>query len=182
MAAKPTEQFTVALTTSWINWASINTVEITATNPSNALAPSQVNLNIPFNWKDQVVVALGFSYSVLQESSWKNKDRLVLRAGYNYSNNPIPKETLSPLWPLINEHHFSVGLGFRFTEKMVLRLQRPIRPEEQRDIHQSLAALRAKRDRIHQRLYYLQHRQLPILSATAIQQCECGVISRCHDF
>ena len=117
MAAKPTEQFTVALTTSWINWASINTVEITATNPSNALAPSQVNLNIPFNWKDQVVVALGFSYSVMQESSWTNKDRLVLRAGYNYSNNPVPKETLSPLWPLINEHHFSVGLGFRFTER-----------------------------------------------------------------
>jgi long-chain fatty acid transport protein len=117
MAAKPTEQFTVALTTSWINWASINTVEITATNPNNPLAPSQVNLNIPFNWKDQVVIALGFSYSLLQDSAWKNKDRLVLRAGYNYSNNPVPKETLSPLWPLINEHHFSAGIGFRFTEK-----------------------------------------------------------------
>jgi long-subunit fatty acid transport protein len=95
MAAKPTEQFTVALTTSWINWATINNIDITATNPSNPLAPSQVTLTIPFNWKDQVVVALGFSYSVMQESSWKNKDRLVLRAGYNYSNNPIPKETLA---------------------------------------------------------------------------------------
>jgi long-chain fatty acid transport protein len=117
MAAKPTEQFMVALTTSWINWASLNTVEISGTNPSNPLAPPQVNLNIPFNWKDQVVVAVGFSYSVLQESSWKEKDRLVLRAGYNYSNNPVPKETLSPLWPLINEHHFSAGIGFRFTER-----------------------------------------------------------------
>jgi long-chain fatty acid transport protein len=117
MAAKPTEQFTVALTTSWINWASINTIEITATNPTNPLAPAQVGLNIPFNWKDQVVIALGFSYSVLQESSWKDKNRLVLRAGYNYSNNPIPKDTLSPLWPLINEHHFSAGVGFRFTER-----------------------------------------------------------------
>jgi long-chain fatty acid transport protein len=117
MAAKPTEQFTVALTTSWLNWSTINNIDITATNPSNPLAPSQVTLTIPFNWKDQVVVALGFSYSVMQESSWKNKDRLVLRAGYNYSNNPIPKETLSPLWPLINEHHFAAGVGFRFTER-----------------------------------------------------------------
>jgi long-chain fatty acid transport protein len=117
MAAKPTEQFTVALTTSWINWASLNTIEITATNPSNALAPAQVGLNLPFHWKDQVVIALGFSYSVMQESSWKDKDRLVLRAGYNYSNNPIPKDTLAPVWPLINEHHFSGGLGYRFTEK-----------------------------------------------------------------
>src|SRR5687768_7487472 len=117
MAAKPTEHLMVALTTSWLNWASTNTVVITGTNPNNALAPAQVNLNIPFNWKDQVIIALGFSYSVLQESSWKDKDRLVLRAGYNYSNNPVPKETLSPLWPLINEHHFSAGIGFRFTER-----------------------------------------------------------------
>jgi long-subunit fatty acid transport protein len=117
MAAKPTEQFIVALTTSWINWASVNTIEITATNPNNAFAPAQVNVNIPFNWKDQVVIALGFSYSALQESSWKDKDRLVLRAGYNYSNNPIPKSTLSPLWSLINEHHFAGGLGYRFTER-----------------------------------------------------------------
>ncbi|HKC92822.1 MAG TPA: outer membrane protein transport protein [Nitrospira sp.] len=117
MAAKPTEQFTVTMTTSWLNWSTINNIDITATNPSNPLAPSQVTLTIPFNWKDQVVIALGFSYSVMQESSWKNKDRLVLRAGYNYSNNPIPKETLSPLWPLINEHHFAAGVGFRFTER-----------------------------------------------------------------
>ncbi len=117
MAAKPMEQFTVALTTSWLNWATINNIQITATNPSNALAPSQVNLNFPFNWKDQVVVALGLSYAVLQEPSWKEKDRLVLRAGYNYSNNPIPKETLSPLWPLIVEHHFAGGFGYRFTER-----------------------------------------------------------------
>jgi long-chain fatty acid transport protein len=117
MAAKPIEQLTVMLTTSWINWASVNTIEITATNPNNAFAPAQVNLNIPFNWKDQVVVAIGFSYSVMQQSSWKDKDRLVLRAGYNYSNNPIPKETLSPVWTLINEHHFSGGIGFRFTER-----------------------------------------------------------------
>lgn len=117
MAAKPLEQLTVTLTTSWLNWATINNVEITATNPNNALAPSQVNLTFPFNWKDQVVVALGFSYSVMQESSWKDKDRLVLRAGYNYSNNPIPKETLSPLWPLTLEHHFAGGIGYRFTER-----------------------------------------------------------------
>jgi long-chain fatty acid transport protein len=117
MAASPTEQFLVALTTSWINWASINTVEITSTNPSNPLAPSQVNLNIPFNWKDQVVLALGVSYAVIQEQSWKDRNRLVLRVGYNYSNNPVPKDTLSPLAPLIIEHHFTGGFGFRFTER-----------------------------------------------------------------
>lgn len=117
VGARPTDKLLLALTTSWINWATINAIEITNSNPSNPLAPSTVTLNLPFNWKDQVVIALGFSYSVMQESSWKDKDRLVLRAGYNYSNNPVPKDTMSPLWPLINEHHLSAGLGFRFTER-----------------------------------------------------------------
>lgn len=117
MAAKPTDKLLLALTTSWINWATINTIQITNSNPSNPLAPSTVTLNVPFNWKDQVVLALGASYAVMQEPFWKDKDRLVLRAGYNYSNNPIPKETLSPLTPLILEHHFTGGLGFRLTER-----------------------------------------------------------------
>jgi long-chain fatty acid transport protein len=116
MAAKPTNRLLIALTTSWINWATINTIEITNTNPSNPLAPSTVNLNLPFNWKDQVVLAIGASYAVMQEPSWKNTDRLVLRAGYNYGNNPVPKETLSPLTPLILENHVTGGFGFRFTE------------------------------------------------------------------
>ncbi len=117
MAAKPTEQFTMALTTSWINWATIHNIDITATNPSNPLAPSQVTLSIPFNWKDQVVVALGFSYALMQEPSWKDSNRLVVRAGYNYNNNPVPNQTLSPIAPLILEHHFAGGFGFRFTER-----------------------------------------------------------------
>ena len=119
MAAKPTDKLLLVLTTSCINWATVNTVTITASNPSNPLTPSMVNVNIPFNWKDQVVVAVGVSYAVIQDRSFKgdNKDRLVLRAGYNHSNNQIPKETLSPLAPLILEHRFSGGVGYRITER-----------------------------------------------------------------
>ena len=56
-----------------------------------SLAPSEVKLRIPFDWKDQVVLGVGLSYAAIQEQSWKDHDRLVLRIGYNYSNNPIPK-------------------------------------------------------------------------------------------
>jgi len=92
-------------------------MEITATNPNNPLAPAQVNLKIPFNWKDQVVLGIGVSYALLQEVAWQERDRLVLRMGYNYGNNPVPKQTLSPIAPLILEHHFTGGFGFRFTER-----------------------------------------------------------------
>ena len=122
MAARPTEQLLVALTTSWINWATIRHVDVTATHPNNPLAPSQVKLRIPFNWKDQSVLGVGLSYAAIQERSWKDHDRFVLRIGYNHSDNPVPKETLSPLAPLILEHHVTGGFGFRFTEKWAFDL------------------------------------------------------------
>lgn len=114
-AARPTEQLLVALTTSWINWATINTVRVTASNPSNALAPSEVNYDIPFNWKDQVVVAFGLAYTAISDEAIK--DRLILRFGYNFSNNQVPDETLSPVAPLIIQHHLSGGFGLRLTER-----------------------------------------------------------------
>jgi long-chain fatty acid transport protein len=120
MATKPIDRLLLVLTTSWLNWATIHTVKITASNPSNPLAPSMVHLDIPFNWKDQVVVAVGIAYAVIQERSFKGDNRLVLRAGYNYSNNQIPKATLSLLAPLILKHRFSGGVGYRITQRWSL--------------------------------------------------------------
>jgi hypothetical protein len=102
--------------------ATLKNVDVTATNPNNPLAPSQVKLSIPFDWKEQFVLGFGLSYAAIQEQSWKDHDRLVLRIGYNHSNNPIPKKTLSPLAPLILENHFTGGFGFRFTEKWAFDL------------------------------------------------------------
>lgn len=116
MAARPTDRLMLALTTSWINWGAINTVSISASNPSNPLAPSVVNLSLPLNWKDQAVVAVGISYVALRDDSLTEKDRLVLRAGYNYGNNPVPSDTLTPLVAVILEHHIGGGLGFRFND------------------------------------------------------------------
>jgi long-chain fatty acid transport protein len=95
---------------------------VTATNPNNPLAPSEVKLRIPFNWKDKSCSALDYRTQPSKSSPGKTMTRLVLRIGYNYSNNPIPKETLSPLAPLILEHHLTGGFGFRLTEKWAFDL------------------------------------------------------------
>jgi long-chain fatty acid transport protein len=116
MAAQPTERLLLAFTASWINWAALNSVNVTATNPGNPLAPGQVNLSLPLNWKDQAVIAVGVSFAALQDDRLKERDRLVLRAGYNYGNNPVPSNTLTPLAPVIIQHHATGGLGFRFTD------------------------------------------------------------------
>jgi hypothetical protein len=37
---------------------------------------------------------------------------LVVQAGYNYGNNPVPKATPSPIFATIVEDHVTVGLGY----------------------------------------------------------------------
>jgi long-subunit fatty acid transport protein len=117
MAARPTEQLLVALTTSWINWATLKNVDVTATHPNNPLAPAQVKLRIPFNWKDQIVVGFGVSYAASQEQSWINHDRIVLRVGYNYwllrtfAERPMVAQPITRRW-LDFPHRVVVGYNF----------------------------------------------------------------------
>lgn len=117
VALKPMERVTFSVTGSWINWETINDVRIAVSETNNSLAPSQTSMEIPFNWKDQVAVGLGLSYTAIKEESWKTKDRFILRVGYNYGSNPAPKETMTPIAPVILKHHLTGGFGFRFTEK-----------------------------------------------------------------
>lgn len=57
-------------------------------------------------WKDQTVLNLGVAYQANRS--------LVLRAGANLSDNPIPDAYVNPLFPAIIENHYSVGFGYRF--------------------------------------------------------------------
>ena len=68
-------------------------------------AAGELDVTMPQNWKDQTVVALGAQY--------KLSPRLALRAGYNHADNPVPANTLNPLFPAIVETHYTVGLGWR---------------------------------------------------------------------
>ena len=115
-AARPNDRTLVALTTSWVNWSSFNSLTVNASNPNNPFAPPQISLQVPFNWKDQVLVAIGGAYALIQDPSLKERDRLILRAGYHYSNNPVPNDTLSPLAPVILEHKLTAGFGYRFSD------------------------------------------------------------------
>lgn len=59
---------------------------------------------LPQNWKDQTVLMIGGQYML--------RPGLALRAGYNYASNPIPDETLNPLFPATVESHYTFGLGW----------------------------------------------------------------------
>jgi long-chain fatty acid transport protein len=91
-----------------------------------------------FDWKDQWVLAIGAQY--------KATDKLVLRAGYNYAENPVKEhnnfngltqttvqgKTLPSTYyyetfrligfPAIVEHHITAGIGYKFTDYFSLDL------------------------------------------------------------
>ena len=90
-----------------------------------------------FDWDDQTVFAIGAQY--------KATDKLVLRAGYNYAENPVNEhsnfngttmtnvqgismptyyyETFRIIgFPAIVEHHMTLGIGYKFTDAFSLDL------------------------------------------------------------
>jgi long-chain fatty acid transport protein len=63
-----------------------------------------------FGWDDILVVALG--------SEFQATDRLALRGGYNYSDNPIPDENsfYNVSAPAVIQHHLTLGFGVNLVE------------------------------------------------------------------
>lgn len=108
IALRPTDKFLVALEGGWINWNMVNTITLRTSNP-NPSVPISPSTSFTLNWKDQWIFALGIEYEAI-------KERLALRAGYNYGNNPVPDENLSPLIPIILKHHITGGIGYRITK------------------------------------------------------------------
>ena len=60
------------------------------------------------NWKDQDVLMVGGSY--------KYTDALTLRAGLSLARNPIPDQYMNPLFPAVEENHYTLGFGYAFSK------------------------------------------------------------------
>lgn len=67
-----------------------------------------VDFAMPQNWDDQTVFSLGVAY--------KATSALTLRAGANFSKNPIPSTYLNALFPAIEENHYTIGVGYAFSD------------------------------------------------------------------
>jgi long-chain fatty acid transport protein len=104
-AVRPARRWVLALDVKRIFWDdAIDTIEVRATDPDVQGAPPEIVLPFVFDWQDQWVFALGGDYRL--------NDRLTLRAGYNYGENPVPDETLTPLFPATVEHHATLGASW----------------------------------------------------------------------
>ncbi len=102
-----------------IGWAKVMknfrmsfTADATQANPAAqgmvSMGANAMNATLYQNWKDQDVFMFGGSYKVT--------DPLVVRAGVNIANNPIPDAYMNPLFPAIVKNHYMAGVGYAMSK------------------------------------------------------------------
>jgi long-subunit fatty acid transport protein len=95
----------------WVNWsAAFDELPVTLSNSSNTAVNGLVGSNrftdvVPLGWRDQKIIRVGAEYEL--NAFW------TLRAGYSYSNEVVPSETLTPLAAAIDDSVAAAGVGFR---------------------------------------------------------------------
>lgn len=106
----PLPRWVLTLDVRWIGWkGNFDEIELKGTGGKNAdlneiAGGSDLNYTFRLDWRDQFVVAIGTTFAV--------NDWLLLRAGYNHGENPVPASTASAT-TLVLEDHLSAGVGFR---------------------------------------------------------------------
>ena len=108
---RPLDNLRLALDVKWINWSGV----VGLNQPKSRKNASGQLFNM--HWDNQFVFAFGAEYDLIP-------DHLKLRAGYNYSPNPLRSgrafENLA--FPALVEHHITAGLGFSFIEGFWINL------------------------------------------------------------
>ena len=129
VAIKPMKNLIIAADVMRINYSDIASVgnrgpgaSVTPYNLTNQIngVPSILDASkelgkdggMGFGWEDQTVYKVGIQYGV-------NK-RLLVRAGYNHGDSPIPDDqlTFNTLAPAVVEDHYSVGFTYRHGEEL----------------------------------------------------------------
>ncbi len=100
LAWTPGEAMSLAVDGKYITYASTRGFSESGFAPDGAVKG--------FGWKSIWSVASGVQY--------RPTDQVALRAGYNYSGNPIPPELtmFNTSAPAIVQHHLTVGAGYMF--------------------------------------------------------------------
>jgi long-chain fatty acid transport protein len=109
-----------ALDLGWINWKdSMEKFVMQLKGGTNAninammgTPDGSMTMEMPLDWDDQVVIAIGTEYQATQD--------LVLRGGFNYADNPVPGSTVIPIFPAVVTSHISIGAGYRITDAFSL--------------------------------------------------------------
>lgn len=100
------EDLTLALDYNYVFWSAYKELRFDYAAPVNGSASSVS----PRNYKDASIIRVGAEY--------KAGEKLALRAGYYFDQTPVQDGYMTPETPDANRNCFSLGLGYRFGEKL----------------------------------------------------------------
>lgn len=103
VAVQASDDLMVAVDYKRIGWANVMK-NFHMTFSSADMGGINMDMKMPQNWVDQDVFNIGFAY--------KTSPQLTLRAGANLANNPVPDNTVNPLFPAIIKNHYTFGAGY----------------------------------------------------------------------
>lgn len=88
--------------------AALQGTRLRASDPDGPVLPDKETLDIrnTLGWRDQQVYSIG--------TAWQYSDKLTLRAGYDYINNPVPARHTSPLFNIAQGGEVTAGFSRAF--------------------------------------------------------------------
>ncbi|HKY91883.1 MAG TPA: outer membrane protein transport protein [Nevskiaceae bacterium] len=112
-----------AMDVMFLDWSgSIKSTRVIASDPTIDGAPADVDLSVPLDYRDQVVLALGLAIDVTP--------RTTVRFGANISRNPAPAATMQPTGNLIERWEVDAGFTHRFDESWELAMGLQYQPPD----------------------------------------------------
>lgn len=138
MALTPNQKLLLGIDVKWINWKDamdefkMKFTDGTNQNINAMMGSEDLNLSMPLDWDDQIVIALGAEYRM--------NNNIALRCGYNYANNPVPEETIIPIFPAVIENHITLGFGYQLSEKLGFDAAYELNLEKEMEVSNSINA------------------------------------------
>lgn len=102
---KLNEKLTLALDYSYVLWSAYKELKFDYDKPVNG----QNSTASPRNYQDASIIRIGLEYMAT--------DKLALRGGYYFDQTPVKDGYMTPETPDANRNCFTVGMGYRVTDK-----------------------------------------------------------------
>jgi long-chain fatty acid transport protein len=118
---KPGNKLLLSADVEWTDWShafdQMDLAMTAGTNPNiNKMmgTTGDFSMAFPLEWKNTVVIRTGVEYIACS--------LLTVRAGYVYGNNPVPAETVFPVFPAIVRHHYTLGSAINVGKNTTINL------------------------------------------------------------
>jgi long-chain fatty acid transport protein len=103
----------------WVNWKNaFDKMHLSLSDGNNSNINrmlgnnGDLSIDFPMDWNNEICFRLGGEYDI--------NPGFTVRAGYAYGNNPIPGETVFPVFPAIVDNHITLGASYRISSPLTI--------------------------------------------------------------